>query len=74
MISLKSNKKELLVEIARLKDYELSLESVYSYTDEILSIVCLIRDSDELKNAFHAKNALNGILTILFNIQSEIED
>ena len=74
MISKKSTKKELLAEIAKLKEFEWSLNTVYAYTDEILSIACLIRDSEELKNAFHAKKALNGILTILFKIQSEIED
>lgn len=69
----KMTKSELLKELARVRPYEWGAHEWHDSLDELTAILVLVRDSENVTSNWHAKNAINGALSLIFRVQGDIE-
>ena len=69
----KMTKSELLKELARVRPYEWNAYDWHDSLDQLAAILILVRDSEKVSADWHAKNAINGAISLIFGIQCEIE-
>ena len=73
----KMTKAQLISELKKCKKLagnEWIFYDIHSRMDQLTAILVLVRDSKKVKANFHARESINGVIELIFNIQGQVFD